>query len=214
MEKDDARMLSPAAKNERRRQVIRAHKRGPTRTQTAEEVGPGYTAVSKTIARYEELGSAALAPRTRGRRSGQDRALSEAQEQAIERTICDKRLEQLKMEFALWSRAAVMHLIEREYAVVLHVRSVGKYLKRWGFTPKKPIRRAYEQSPAAVKEWLDTQYPQIARQAKAEGAEVHWGDETALVNTDVRGRSFAPIGKTPVTMAVGDTRQKLSRSLR
>ena len=114
------------------------------------------------------------------------------------------------MEFALWSRAAVMELIKREYAVVLHVRSVGKYLKRWGFTPQKPIKRAYEQSPAAVKDWLDTQYPEIARQAKAEGGEVHWGDETALVNTDVRGRSFAPKGKTPVTMAIGGTRQKLS----
>ena len=57
---------------------------------------------------------------------------------------------------------------------------------------------------------LDTQYPQIAQRAKAEGAEVHWGDETALVNTDVRGRSFAPKGKTPVALAVGGTRQKLS----
>lgn len=39
---------------------------------------------------------------------------------------------------------------------------------------------------------------------------VQWGDETALVNTDVRGRSFAPKGKTPIAMAVGGTRQKLS----
>lgn len=36
------------------------------------------------------------------------------------------------------------------------------------------------------------------------------GDETALVNTDVRGRDYAPRGKTPVAMAVGGTRQKLS----
>jgi len=210
MEKDDARKLSPAEQHERRRQVIRAHQRGRTRTQIAQEVGLSYTAVSKTIARFESQGLAGLAPRTRGRRSGEDRALSVEQEQAIQRTICDKRPEQLKMDFALWSRAAVMQLIEREYGIELHVRSVGKYLARWGFTPQKPIKRAYEQSPAAVKEWLDTQYPQIAQRAKAEGTEVHWGDETALVNTDVRGRSFAPKGQTPVAMAVGGTRQKLS----
>ncbi len=210
MEKDDARRLSPSEQHERRRQVIRAHKRGRTRTQIAQEVGLSYTSVSKTIARYEEEGLAALAPRTRGRRSGEDRALTELQEQTIQRTICDKRPEQLKMEFALWSRAAVMQLIEREFGVVLHVRSVGKYLARWGFTPQKPIKRAYEQSPAAVKDWLDNQYPQIAKRAKAEGGEVHWGDETALVNTDVRDRSFAPKGKTPVTMAIGGTRQKRS----
>ena len=125
MKKDDAEKLSPVEQHERRRQVIRAHKRGRTRTQIAEEVGLSYTAVSKTIARFEESGQAALAPRRRGRRSGEDRALSQEQEQAIQRTICDKRPEQLKMEFALWSRAAVMQLIEREYSVVLHVRSVG-----------------------------------------------------------------------------------------
>lgn len=71
-----------------------------------------------------------MAPLTRGRCSGQDRALSEAQEQAIQRSLCDKRPEQLKMEFALWNRAAVMQLIEREYGVALHMRSVGKYLAR------------------------------------------------------------------------------------
>ena len=74
-----------------------------------------------------------------------------------------------------------MQLIEREYGVVLHVRSVGKYLARWGFTPQKPIRRAYEQSPVAVQGWLDPPYPQIAARAKVEGAEIHWGDETARV---------------------------------
>ena len=58
--------------------------------------------------------------------------------------------------------------------------------------------------------WLEGDYHGIEQRARSEGAEVHWGDEAALVNTDVRGRSFAPAGKTPVAMAVGGTRQKLS----
>jgi len=210
MEKDDARKLSPAEQHERRRQVIRAHKRGRTRAQIAAEVGLSHTAVTKVIARYEREGAAGLAPRKRGRRSGEDRALTAEQEDAVRRIICDKRPEQLKMEFALWSRAAVMQLIEQECGVKLHVRSVGKYLARWGFTPQKPIKKAYEQRPEAVQAWLDEQYPEIEKRAKAERAEIHWGDETALVNTDVRGRSYAPAGKTPVTYAVGGTRQKLS----
>lgn len=210
MEKDDARKLSPAEQHERRRQVIRSHKRGRTKAQIASEVGLSHTAVTKAIARYEAEGLAALAPRKRGRRRGEDRALTPAQEHAVQRIICDQRPEQLKMDFALWSRAAVMQLIERECGITLHVRSVGKYLSRWGFTPQKPIKRAYEQSPVAVQTWLDDTYPAIAERAKTEGAEIHWGDETALVNTDVRGRSYAPRGKTPVVMAIGGTRQKLS----
>jgi len=109
--------------------------------------------------------------------------------------IIDRRPEQLKMDFFLWSRAAVGQLIEQEYGITLHVRSIGKYFARWGFTPQKPIKRAYEQSPAAVQAWLEDEYPGIAERARHEGAEIHWGDETALVNTDVPGRSFAPAGK-------------------
>jgi transposase len=90
------------------------------------------------------------------------------------------------------------------------VRAVGNYLKRWGFTPQKPIKRAYEQRPEAVQQWLEHEYPAIEQRARAEGAEIHWGDEKALVNTDVRGRSFASRGKTPVARAVGGTREKLS----
>ena len=51
--------------------------------------------------------------------------------------------------------------------------------------------------------WLDEQYPAIAERAKAEGGEIHWGDETAMVNTDVRGWNYAPAGQTPVAYAVG-----------
>ena len=138
------------------------------------------------------------------------RILSAEQEAMIRKTICDKRPEQLKMDFCLWSRAAVMLLIEQECQIKLGVRTIGKYLKRWGFTPQKPIKKAYEQRPEAVQAWLDEKYPAIEAQAKAEGGEIHWGDETAVVNTDVRGRSYAPAGKTPVTFAVGGTRHKLS----
>lgn len=106
--------------------------------------------------------------------------------------------------------ATVGQLIEQEFGIRLQVRTIGKYLARWGFTPQKPIKKAYEQRPEAVQQWLQQEYPAIERRAKTEGAEIHWGDETALVNTDVRGRSYAPAGKTPVTMAVGGTRHKLS----
>ncbi len=54
------------------------------------------------------------------------------------------------MEFAFWSRAAVMQLIEREYGIKLSVRGVGNYFSHWGFTPQKPIKKAYEQRPEAV----------------------------------------------------------------
>ena len=209
MEKIDARTLKDEALHERRRQVIRLHKRGGKPGQIAQVTELSDTAVKKIIRLYEEGGAAGLKPGRRGRRKGDKRSLSEEQELRLQRLICDKRPEQLKMDFALWNRWAIRQLIEQECGISMPIRTVGHYLKRWGFTPQKPIRRAYEQRPEAVKQWLNEQYPDIAKRARTEGGEIHWGDETGLVNTDVRGRGFAPKGKTPVTYAPG-TRQRLS----
>ena len=89
-------------------------------------------------------------------------------------------------------------LIEQRFGIKLQVRTMGLYLARWGFTPQKPMRKAYEQSPAAVRKWLDEDYPAIAARAKLEGAEIQWGDESGMRSDDVRGRSYAPKGETPV----------------
>ena len=210
MEKEDARKQSREVLHERRKQVIRMHRKGMPVMQIVEHSGLSWSAVSVAITAYSTAGAAALKPASRGKKQGSGRLLNESQERSVRQIICDKRPEQLKMEFALWNRAAVMQLIERECGIKLSVRGVGNYLKRWGFTPQKPIKKAYEQRPEAVQTWLDEQYPEIEKRAKSEDAEIHWGDETAVVNTDVRGRCYAPVGKTPVTFAVGGTRQKLS----
>jgi transposase len=208
MEKEDARKLSPEAQHERRRQVIKAWKRGTKKARIAEDLGLSYSGVDKIIGRYQAEGR--IAPQPRGRRHGVGRRLTEVQEAHIRKLICDNRPEQMKLDFALWNRIAVSQLIAQEFGEELPVRTVGEYLKRWGFTPQKPIRRAYEQRPEAVQAWLDDTYPSIAQRARQEGAEIHWGDETALANTDVRGRGYAPKGQTPVAYTVGGQRHKLS----
>ena len=210
MEKESARNQTLEQLHERRKQVVRLYKKGIKIMQIVAMTGLSYPTVRSAIDLFDAGGWSAIRPALRGRARGDGRVLSSAQEEVIQRLIIDKRPEQLKMDFHLWSRAAVGQLIEQEFGIKLQVRSIGKYLTRWGFTPQKPIKRAYEQSPAAVQAWLEGEYPAIEQRARAEGAEIHWGDETALVNTDVRGRSFAPAGKTPVAMAVGGTRQKLS----
>jgi len=58
----------------------------------------------------------------------------------------------MKLPFALWTRVAVKQL----WSIKMPIRTVGEYLKRWGFTPQRPLRKAYKQNPKAVKSWLDT----------------------------------------------------------
>jgi len=117
MQKDDARYSTLEQLHERRKQVVRLHRKGYGVMQIIELSGLSYPTVRSAIDRYREGGLAALKPNARGKRAGQGWTLTEAQEQSIRKIICDKRPEQLKMEFALWNRAAVMQLIECEYGV-------------------------------------------------------------------------------------------------
>lgn len=203
------RSLSPEARHERRVQVIRLRKAGHTYEAIARQTGLSRTGVFNICARYEQRGTKALRDAVGGRKTGEGRRLTPAQEAEVRKLICDKTPDQLKMPYALWTRGAVAELIRHRFGIKMPVRTMGLYLLRWGFTPQKPIRRAYEQSPAAVRRWLEEDYPGIARRAKAEGAEIHWGDETGLRSDDVRGRSFAPKGETPV-IRINSNRQGLS----
>lgn len=194
----DARTLSPEAQAEKRRTAVRMWQEGGTFTEIGRVLGVHYTTVSKWCASFEEGGVEALAPRKRGRRTGTHRRLTPAQERSIQRAITDKTPDQLRLPFALWTRAAIGELIRMRYGITVPVRTLGHYLHRWGFTAQKPLKRAYEQRPEAIQHWLEHTYPAIKAQARREGAEIHWGDETSLSTSDARGRGFAPRGKTPV----------------
>ncbi|QNH26410.1 IS630 family transposase [Xanthomonas theicola] len=88
-------------------------------------------------------------------------------------------------------------LIRPRCGLTLTWQGVGLYPARWGFTPQKPMRRACEQRPEAVQAWRNETSPEMARRAKTEGAQIQWGEETRLGSDHVRGRSYAPTGKTP-----------------
>lgn len=183
---------------ERRRRAVKLREKGMPVNEVARACELSRGTVIAAHKAYRLDGWAGVALKPRGRSAGVGRRLNTEQEREVQKLIRDKTPDQIKMPYALWSRTAVMELIDQQFKIKLPVRTVGTYLARWGFTPQKPIKKAYEQRPSEVKAWLDNSYPVIAERAKAEGAEIHWGDETGLRSDDVRGRSFAPKGQTPV----------------
>jgi transposase len=197
METTDTRKLKPEVQQQLRFQVIRLRKSGKSYNAIGEIVGIHPTNACKIFKAYEKGGQKAIQAKKRGPKKGTRRSLSADQEKQLKKSIVDKTPDQLKFPFALWTRKAVQQLIKQLYSIGMPIRTVGEYLKRWGFTPQKPLRRAYEQNPKAVKQWLDEQYPVISAKARMEKAEIHWGDETGLCNDSQHGRSYAPIGKTP-----------------
>lgn len=199
----NARELGPKELHERRKQAIAMFREGMTRSEIAPLVGAHRNTVGRWITLWKAGGLKALKPEDPGRPTGSGRRLTCEQEKEIRRCITDRFPDQLKLPFALWTRDAVRRLIDERFGVDLPIRTVGWYLKRWNFTPQKPVRRAYERSEPAVRRWLEETYPQIKRKARLEGAEIHWGDETGLRSDDVNGRGYAPKGKTPVRRAKG-----------
>lgn len=147
---------------------------------------------------YTAGGWSAVAVGKRGRGTGDGRTLTAEQEAAIRRPIRDRTPDEMKIPFVLWYGMVLGELILQQAGLKMPVRTVGHYLRRWGFTPQKSINKAYEQRPAEVQAWLKEEFPSIVDRVKAEGAEIHWGDETGLRSDDVRGRGYSPRGQAPV----------------
>jgi transposase len=209
MEKTDTRKLKPEVQQELRNQAIRLRKTGRTYKEIGAIIGVHPTNVCKWWKAYEQGGQKAIKHKPRGRRKGACRTLTDDRERELQRSIKDHCPDQMKLPFALWTRVAVQQLVKQLYSIQMPIRTVGEYLKRWGFTPQKPLTRAYEKNPKAVGQWLDETYPTIAERAKSEDAEIHWGDETGLLNNAYYHRSYAPAGKTPA-IRLPAKREKIS----
>jgi len=200
--KYDARMLGPEAKEALRLRVARAViQDGIRQTDAVRTFQVSRAAVHQWVKAYQAGGARALKakPLGRPRRS----RLAGHQAATAVRLITDRCPDQLKLPFALWTREAVCQLLADRFDLHVSVWTAGRYLKQWGFTPQKPLRRAYEQNPAAVKRWLDEQYPAIRTRAKRGKAEIHWGDEMGLRSDHQAGTSYGKRGRTPIVIGTG-----------
>jgi len=199
----DARTINHIELTERRKLAVKLFQKGMTKIEIGKIVKVHRNTVGQWINQWQNGGVKDLKANPSGRPAGSNRMLSADQEKEIKNCIIDKFPDQLKLPFALWTRDAVRQLILEKFGVKIAIRTVRTYLKRWNFTPQKPVRRAYERNEKRVQKWLEVEYPEIKQRAKKEGAEVHWGDETGLRSDDVNGRGYAPKDKTQVRRAKG-----------
>lgn len=159
--------------------------------------------VSRWCAKYEQGGEEALPGDRTGRPIGSGRLLTAEQEESLQQLIDTKSPQELAIASALWTRQAVGELLAQHVGVRVPIRTVGEYLKRWGYTPQKPVRKAYKQDAEAVAEWLEKTYPEIERRAAQEGGEIHWGDETGVRSTCQHSRGYARPRETPELIVSG-----------
>lgn len=197
IELPDGRSESNEVLEALRRRAVHAREIGYAVVDIAAILGIREETVSRWCVKYDQGGEAALpGPRT-GRPITAGRLLSQEQERALVDLIDSQTPQDLGIPSALWNRAAVQELIQQQTSQRLAIRTVGEYLRRWGFTPQKPVRKAYKQDPEKVEEWLEKTYPEIEKRAAEEDAEIHWGDETGVRSTCQHSRGYARPQDTP-----------------
>lgn len=202
MNKPDGRRLSEESLEVLRRQAHRLRLQQRTWSEIASIVGVHLSTVMSWSRRFD-IGSAAdgaleVASAQRGRRFGQARTLELADEVRLREIIVEGPPSRLGLAYALWSRRAVQEAVKVKFGLDMPIRTVGEYLRRWGFTPQRPAKHALEQRPEQVRQWLEVDYPAIVKRARAEGAQVHWADETAVRQDTAWVRGYAPAGHTPL----------------
>ncbi len=198
MEKIDGRKLSLEVQQQIRYMAIRLCKNGKSHAIIAKILGVSLETIRKCWKLYEKGGYQNLKIKKRGIKTGSNSKLDSDQFQKLKQILIEKTPDQLELNFSLWTRHAIQILIMKLWNVLVCLPTISRYMKRLGFTPQKPIKIAYEQNSKIVNKWLEIDYPRIAKQAKKEGAEIHWIDETRISSYSNYLRGYAPRGITPI----------------
>ena len=200
----DARQLSDEVLEALRLRALRGCELGFTEADVADLLGVSRETVSHWWSAYAGGGLGALPQQRTGRPRGSGRSLDGDRARHLQALIDAHAPEELDVASPLWTRRAVQELIRREYGMAMPIRTVGAYLRRWGYTPKRPGRKARRQDPGEVREWLTKTYPAIEARAAREGAEIHWCDETGVSANEHPGRGYARVGATPELPVSGE----------
>ena len=194
----DYRKVESTSVYELKKVALRLRRKGKKVKEICEVTGLSDKTVRMTFAAYDDGGIDAIKPKKRGRKTGEKRTLTPDQEKEIILLLVDKNPMQLKLKGCMWNQDNIRDLIKSKYGITMPIRTVGEYLNRWGFTVQRPAKREVNQKPELVDAWLNKQYPDIHKAAKNEGAEIFWGDETAVQNVANYARGYSPKGQTPV----------------
>lgn len=193
----DFRSLSEDTQAELRRLAFSKIDEGWTQKKAAEIVEVSEETMCRWSAKRKDIESRDCRGMKRGRELYEQRILTKKQEETIKKNIETKTPQELGLPYALWNRKAIQYCIQKKTKQKIWLQTVSKYTNRWGLTPQRPAKYAYEQDKEKIKRWLEVEYPKIEAEAKENGAEIHWGDETGVALSTFYARSYAPKGKTP-----------------
>jgi transposase len=132
----DARSLSPHALEDLRRRAVAAVESGIPQVQVARLYGVSRKTVGVWMRAYRTAGADSFQARKRGRRPGDQLALSSAQQAWTVGAIAAGPPAAAGLGHHLWHRQAVVDLVDREFGITISPTTAGQYLVRWGILPE------------------------------------------------------------------------------
>jgi transposase len=204
--KMDGRKRSQSAQQAIREIAVVRVMEGERVEAVAESLGVSRSAVFAWVKKVRKYGIESLASR---KRTGRRRTLHAEQEAQVREWIQGKDPRQYGFDFGLWTRRIVAELVLESFGVELSLVSIGRMLHRLGISPQKPLARAYERDPEAIRRWVEEQYPELKQRARKERATIFFLDEAGFRSDEPRGRTWGVRGQTPVVQTSG-RRQRVS----
>ena len=206
--KRDGRTFDHKTLEEIRLMAVERVREGARAAEVIEAYGFNRTTIYKWLKAALRPGMGTKALRST-KATGRPRTLTPAQEKQVFRWINGRDPRQYGLDFGLWTRAVVAELIEKKFGIRLGVTAVGALLAKLGLTPQKPLQRAYQRDPEAIEKWQRETFPAIAKQAKKQGADILFWDESGFRADTVHGKTWGVRGQTPVVQRPGQ-RQSIS----
>lgn len=200
MRKDDARKLDHKTLEQLRIRAVSRVLSGESPEVVSKAIGINRTTIYDWLAKYRSGGWHALRSRPT---PGAKPKIDGRKMEWIFKTISGKNPQQLKFEFALWTREMIQQLILKKFKIKLSLKAVGRLLSQLGLTCQKPLYQAIQRSESLVKNWLKTVYPGIKKRAKQERAEIYFGDAAHIRSDHHAGKTWGVKGKTPVIVSSG-----------
>lgn len=200
MRKTDARKLDHQTLEDMRIRAVKSVQSGRSPEEVAVVFDVHRTALYKWLALYRDGGWQALKSKpTPGARPKIDGKKLEW----VFDTITQKNPQQMKFEFALWTREMVQKIIKDKFKIKLSLNAVGRLLAQLGLTCQKPLYKAIQKDESLVKKWLKKIYPQIKNRAKSEKANIYFGDAAHIRSDHHSGKTWGIKGETPVVTTTG-----------
>ena len=200
MRDNDGRKLDHATLEVLRMRAVDLVVAGASAAEVAETLGLHRGSVYRWWARFERGGKDALKAKPV---PGRPATLNDHQLARLRDMLAHKDPRQLQFDFGLWTRDMIAIVVEREFDVRLHRTTIGRVLRKLGFSPQRPLRRAWQQDPEAVRTWKNETFPKIRKQARKAGATIYFADEAGVRSDYHSGTTWAPTGKTPIVRTTG-----------